>query len=157
VPFVDGPVGYKVPGELRAMISVMSLRPKNLEGNARLAAHQADDDARLRAAGSLGSRPLVVLTSSQLLASQPRWGEGQRQLAALSTDSTAIVAEGSHLIAWEHPDMVIGAVARVVARGREAVAVKGEERGAHPRVLLAGDRETVPSNTGAILPWLRGQ
>jgi pimeloyl-ACP methyl ester carboxylesterase len=120
VPFVDGPVGYKVPGELRTMISVMSLRPKNLEGNARLAAHQADDDARLRAAGSLGSRPLVVLTSSQLLASQPRWGEGQRQLAALSTDSTTIVAEGSHLIAWEHPDLVIGAVARVVARGSEA-------------------------------------
>ena len=42
------------------------------------------------------------------------WAEGQRSLAALSTNSTSIVAEGSHLIAWEHPELVVRAVEQVI-------------------------------------------
>jgi pimeloyl-ACP methyl ester carboxylesterase len=117
VPLIDGPVGYTQPEATRELFAVVSTRPKNLEGNARLAAHQTDDDEQLRAAGTLEDRPLVVLSSSQTTAASANWSEGQRKLTDLSSNSTHILAEGSHLIAWEHPDLVISAIERVVAGG----------------------------------------
>jgi hypothetical protein len=90
-------------------------RPKNLEGNARLAAHHTQDDERLRAAGSLGDRPVVVLGSTEMVGRLAQWGEGQLKLAALSSRGTATIVDGSHMIAWEHPDFVVGAIERVVA------------------------------------------
>jgi pimeloyl-ACP methyl ester carboxylesterase len=117
VPLIDGPVGYTQPQATRQLIAVVSTRPKNLEGNARLAAHQTDDDEQLRAAGTLEDRPLVVLSSSQTTAASANWSEGQRKLTDLSSNSTHVLAEGSHLIAWEHPDLVISAIERVVAGG----------------------------------------
>jgi hypothetical protein len=100
---------------MRELIGIVGTRPKNLEGNARLAAHHTDDDERLRAAGSLGDRPLVVLGSSQMVERLAHWGEGQRRLAALSSSGTATLVDGAHMIAWEHPDVVVSAIDRVVA------------------------------------------
>jgi hypothetical protein len=117
VPLIDGPVGYTLPEATRELIAVVSTRPKNLEGNARLSAQHQADDAQLRAAGTLGDRPLVVLSATQTTAASVNWSEGQRKLAGLSSNSTPILAEGSHLIAWEHPDLVISAIERVVAAG----------------------------------------
>jgi pimeloyl-ACP methyl ester carboxylesterase len=117
VPLIDGPVGYTQPEARRELIAVVSTRPKNLEGNARLSAQHQADDAHLRAAGTLGDRPLVVLSATQTTAASASWRAGQRTLAGLSSNSTQILAEGSHLIAWEHPDLVIGAIERVGAGG----------------------------------------
>jgi pimeloyl-ACP methyl ester carboxylesterase len=118
VLFIDGPAAERLPAEMRELIGILSTRPKNLEGNSRLAAHHTDDDARLRAAGTLGNRPLVVLTSTQMLSEMAHWGEGQGRLAGLSTNSSATIVDGGHMIAWEHPDVVLGAIERVVAASR---------------------------------------
>ena len=42
------------------------------------------------------------------------WQDGQAKLARLSSRSTLVVAEGSHLIAWSHPDLVVSAIQRVL-------------------------------------------
>ena len=110
VPLVDGPVGYSVSEPTRDLIAVLSSRPKNLEGNARLSAQHQANDAELRAAGGLGDRPLVVLSSTDMLERRSLWQDGQAKLARLSSRSTLVVAEGSHLIAWSHPDLVVSAI-----------------------------------------------
>jgi hypothetical protein len=71
-------------------------------------AHHQVDDAQLRAAGSLGDRPVVVLSSVQQLERMPGWNLGQARLASLSSRSMHLIADGSHLIAWQHPDLVVG-------------------------------------------------
>jgi pimeloyl-ACP methyl ester carboxylesterase len=110
VPLVDGPVGYRMPEDLRALIAVISTRPKNQEGNARLAARHQANDAQLRAARGLGDRPLVVLSSLQQVERLVAWDAAQAKLAALSSRGVRTVATGSHLIAWEHPELVVNAV-----------------------------------------------
>jgi pimeloyl-ACP methyl ester carboxylesterase len=46
--------------------------------------------------------------------------EGQKQLAALSTNSALIVAEkSSHVITWDEPEVVLDAIRRVVAAARD--------------------------------------
>ena len=129
VPLIDGPVGGALPAATRELIAVVSLRPQNVAGNARLGANHQADDAALRAAGALGDRPLVVLSSTQFLARRPRWREGQAKLAGLSSRSAHVVADGSHLIAWQHPDLVVSAIGCVLEATADAT------RGA-----LAGDR-----------------
>jgi hypothetical protein len=46
----------------------------------------------------------------------PRWNTGQTKLANLSTRSTRVIADGSHLIAWEHPDLVARAIECVLGQ-----------------------------------------
>ena len=113
VPMLD-PVGARLPEATRELIGVLALRPNNVEGNARLGTRHMADDDRLRSAGTLGARPLVVLTSTEQSAQVARWSAAQQKLATLSSDSTHIVAEGSHLIAWQHPDLVINVIERVL-------------------------------------------
>ena len=77
---------------------------------------RASDDGALQAAPSLGDRPLIVLAAEQTVAHDPIWLEAQRRLAALSSDSRLIIAEGSgHYIQWDHPTLVIDAVRQVIA------------------------------------------
>ena len=85
VPLVDGPVGYTIPESTRELIAILSTRPKNAEGNARLSAQHQANDAQLRAAGGLGDRPLVVLSSTDMLARMRLWHDGQAKLASLSS------------------------------------------------------------------------
>jgi pimeloyl-ACP methyl ester carboxylesterase len=115
VPLIDGQVGYKLPEATRELIAVISTRPKNIEGNARLSAHHQVDDAQLRAAGPLGDRPLVVLSSLQQLEHATGWNRGQAKLASLSSRSMHLITGGSHLIAWQHPDLVVGSIQCVLA------------------------------------------
>ena len=110
VPLVDGPVGYTISESTRELIAILSTRPKNAEGNARLAAQHQANDAKLRAAGGLGDRPLVVLSSTDMLERMTLWHAGQAKLAGLSSRSLHVVANGSHLIAWSHPDLVVSAI-----------------------------------------------
>jgi pimeloyl-ACP methyl ester carboxylesterase len=110
VPFIDGPVGYALSERTRELVAVVSTRPKNLEGNARLAAQQQADDAALRATPSFGDKALVVLSASDTAASLTQWAQAQARLASLSTRSLRLIAQGPHLIAWSHPDVVVAAV-----------------------------------------------
>jgi pimeloyl-ACP methyl ester carboxylesterase len=119
VPLVDGPVGYNMSESTRELITVLSTRPKNLEGNARLAAQHQANDAQLRAAGGLGERPLVVLSSTDMLERMSLWHEAQAKLASLSSRSMYVTASGSHLIAWSHPDLVVSAIRCVLLAGAD--------------------------------------
>ncbi len=132
VPLVDGPVAYNIPESTRELIAVLSTRPKNLEGNARLAAQHQANDAQLRAAGGLGERPLAVLSSTDMSERMRLWQDGQAKLAGLSSRSLHVTAEGSHLIAWSHPDLVVDAIQCVLG--------------------AASDPERRPITDGAIQP-----
>jgi pimeloyl-ACP methyl ester carboxylesterase len=119
LPLVDGPDAEAISEPTRELIAVLSTRPKNVEGNARLAAQHQANDALLRAAGGLGARPLVVLSSSDMLAHMSLWQEGQARLTGLSSRSRHLVADGNHLIAWSHPDLVVSAITCVLTAASE--------------------------------------
>jgi pimeloyl-ACP methyl ester carboxylesterase len=139
VPLIDGPVGYKVPEATRELIAVISTRPKNQAGNARLGANHQVNDVQLRAAGGLGDRPLVVLSSVQQIERMPQWNSAQAKLAALSSRSVRVVADGSHLIAWEHPDLVVSAVECVkLAASDPALGAVGSDLPRSCRETLRG-------------------
>lgn len=82
------------------------------------------ETARLRAPdalGTLGDRPLIVLTHGipfpgSAASAEAGWQEGQRKLAALSNQSELIVAAHSnHMIYLDEPEVVIEAIRRVHA------------------------------------------
>jgi len=85
------------------------------------------NDAELAAAlpGSLGSKPIVVLTTEQYLSLYPGWGAGQEELTRLSTNAVhRFVGPGSeHYVAWQHPELVVAAVDEVLTSVRSGDAV----------------------------------
>jgi hypothetical protein len=51
--------------------------------------------------------------------SESRWAEGQRRLAALSSNGQLLVAQGSsHAVEWDEPGLVIATVREVLAATR---------------------------------------
>jgi pimeloyl-ACP methyl ester carboxylesterase len=82
--------------------------------------------------GSLGDRPLIVITAGKVGAdAEPAWREGwaeaQVRLAALSRRSAHIVAENNgHSLALENPNLVAAAAEAVVAAVRGAPFDVGE-------------------------------
>ncbi len=68
--------------------------------------------------GAFGTLPVVVITHGQpfpgpLAALERHWEEGQRRLAALSTNSRLIVARNSnHMIQDDEPQVVVDAIRR---------------------------------------------
>ena len=85
------------------------------------------NDAELRnaGAGSLGTTPVVVLSTEQYLALYPGWRTAQDELAMLSTNTQhLIVGPGSqHFIAWQDPELVITAMSHVVDAARTGQAL----------------------------------
>jgi pimeloyl-ACP methyl ester carboxylesterase len=85
--------------------------------------------------GALGERPLVVITHvkpfpgpAALL--EPGWAEGQKRLAALSTNSELIAAtKSNHMIHAEQPELVVDAIRRVhaAATGHTPLAARSPE------------------------------
>ena len=77
--------------------------------------------------GSLGDLPLAVITHGQpfpgpFFILEKGWSEGQRRLAALSTDSLLIRANNSnHIIQIDEPALVVDAIRRVHAAARNKV------------------------------------
>lgn len=75
--------------------------------------------------GPLGDRPIAVITHGQKFPPpfdvlEFNWDEGQKRLAALSTNSELIVAEKSgHLIQVDEPELVIAAIRRVWQAARD--------------------------------------
>jgi len=86
-----------------------------------------DDLASLKLAvhvtepANLGHLPLVVITHGQAFPGpfailEKGWTEGQRRLAALSSNSTLIVAHNSnHMIQLDEPAIIVDAVRRVLS------------------------------------------
>jgi hypothetical protein len=72
-----------------------------------------------RGAGSLGTIPVIVITHGQAFPGpfailEKNWGEGQKRLAALSTDSAIIVAKNSnHMIQHDEPELVVSSIRRL--------------------------------------------
>jgi pimeloyl-ACP methyl ester carboxylesterase len=82
-----------------------------------------DDLDQVRATGSLGDMPLVVVaqapSSARAKSFLPVWYELQDDLARLSSRGSRVNAQGSgHMIALERPDVVIAAIRDVVAQCR---------------------------------------
>lgn len=79
------------------------------------------DAEKLGALGSLGDRPLIVLTHGipfpgSAADAEKGWQEGQRKLAELSRQSELIVAARSnHMIYLDEPEVVVEAIRRVHA------------------------------------------
>ncbi len=107
--------------EMRLAMALFASGQRGLDGTTAEGLQRAADDAQLRAASSLGERPLTVLAAEQMMEQKPYWAEAQRRQAALSTNGRLIVAAGSgHAIHWEQPALVVDAVRHVLAqiRGR---------------------------------------
>jgi len=88
----------------------MATRPAAVAATTEKARARASSDELIRHAPSLGDLPLLTIAAGENI-SEPRWAEGQRRLAALSTSGRLIVAERiSHAVAWDDPGLVIAAV-----------------------------------------------
>ena len=78
--------------------------------------------AEAHTAGTLGDRPLVVLSARNIAAPTEfliQWTNAQNDLARLSTRGTQItVAEGAGDLLYDSPDAIAGAVRQVVAQVR---------------------------------------
>ncbi len=87
----------------------------------------ADQESRVqvRGAGSLGDKPLVVLTALGEVEddeTKPVWLKQHADLARLSSQSTRIIAErSSHYIQLDRPDLVVGAIRQVVEAVRRGM------------------------------------
>jgi pimeloyl-ACP methyl ester carboxylesterase len=97
------------------------------------ASRATPDEMTPGAPGSLGDRPLIVLSAGKSDA-DPAWREGwadaQARLAALSRRGVHIVAENSgHSLALENPKLVAAAVEAVVMAARGAPFDASEVQG----------------------------
>lgn len=107
--------------QTRTELALFATGQRGLDATAAESLAMTADNAELRAAPSLGDRPLIVLAADESMNTTPRWPEAQHQQAAMSTSGRLIVVEGSgHYIQLDHPAVVIDAVRQVVtqARGR---------------------------------------
>ena len=107
--------------QTRTELALLATGQRGLDATAAESLAMTADNAELRAAPSLGDRPLIVLAADESMNTTPRWPEAQHQQAAMSTNGRLIVVEGSgHYIQLDHPAVVIDAVRQVVqqARGR---------------------------------------
>lgn len=103
---------------LRQELAVIGTRAVALAATADEARNRAASDDLLRGAPPLGELPLVALAAGQNMA-EPRWAEGQRRLAALSSNGRLVVARGSsHAVHWDDPSLVIEVVREVIAEAR---------------------------------------
>lgn len=99
----------------------------------RALASEFSTAARDRADGSLGDRPLIVLSAGareqpslpveEVVAVERLYAAAHEQLAALSTRGVRrVVPNSRHAIQWDRPQAVIDAVMEVVAAAREGPA-----------------------------------
>jgi pimeloyl-ACP methyl ester carboxylesterase len=118
---------HLLPEEQRSLYVAVEGQPKCFR--AVIAEDAANDarEAQVRAAGTLGNLPLVVLTHGAAAVPpgastiegadeyETVWQELQQETAALSTNSVLIVAEESgHDIMLDQPELVVESVRRVI-------------------------------------------
>ncbi len=104
--------------QTRQEIALLGTEPEALVATVEEGRQRSTSDDLLRNAPSLGDLPLVAIAAGQNMP-EPRWAEGQRRLAALSTRGRLVVAQGSsHAVEWDDPELVIAAVHEVIADAR---------------------------------------
>ena len=119
------------PPEFRSMARAVGCRVSPFRESHEESVHFREDGEQVRAAGSLGNRPLVVVSRDPL----KLWTElptdvekdinqaneaMQQELARLSSASSRVIAKGSgHYIQIQRPDVVIEAVHKVVEQCRQ--------------------------------------
>ena len=119
------------PAEIRPMLRTVECRMGPWREHVAEEGSFEESAEQARAAGPLGSIPLVVLSHdpeklypvpgrSPRPAKEfnPLWEEFQSELALLSTNGSRVIATGSgHYIQYDRPDLVIEAVKKLVAPG----------------------------------------
>lgn len=120
----------KLPDALRDTYLQVGYRSKYFDATLDELAAAPESDAQVRAAGSLGDIPLVVIRHGvpEMFAAMPAdqaekaeavWVELQAALSRLSSRGRLIVAERSgHDIQLDQPDLVVEAVREVIRAGR---------------------------------------
>ncbi len=104
--------------QARVEMALLGTEPEALVATVQEGCERSASDDLLRNAPSLGDLPLVAIAAGQNLP-EPRWAEGQRRLAALSTSGRLVVAQGSsHAVAWDDPELVIATVREVITAAR---------------------------------------
>ena len=104
--------------QTRQEIALLGTEPQALVATVEEGRQRSTSDDLLRNAPMLGDLPLVAIAAGQNMP-EPRWAEGQRRLAALSTSGRLVVAQGSsHAVEWDDPELVIVAVHEVIADAR---------------------------------------
>jgi pimeloyl-ACP methyl ester carboxylesterase len=105
--------------QTRTELALLATGQHGLDATAAESLAMTANNAELRAAPSLGDKPLIVLAADESMNTIPRWPEAQNQQAAMSTNGRLIVVEGSgHYIQLDHPAVVIDAVQQVVTQAR---------------------------------------
>ena len=108
----------------RTAIGVFQARPRQVESTLEEDGAAFESNALLRArsaTGSLGDMPLVVLAAGRTSESDPTWRQAQRLQRRLSSRGELNdVAGGDHALHLQRPDLVIGAVRRVLRPARAA-------------------------------------
>jgi pimeloyl-ACP methyl ester carboxylesterase len=118
------------PPELQAVFRAIDCRLQPWREH--LAEYYSGDEsmAQVRAGGLLGSVPLIVLshapgepTDNFMKAMEKAWEESQENFTHLSTDSTRVIAKGSHHnIQLDRPDAVVAAIQKLVDKYKHRVA-----------------------------------
>jgi pimeloyl-ACP methyl ester carboxylesterase len=111
--------------------AVEALSPYSVHGQYGEMASIEDTTHQLKATapgapGSLGSRPVVVLTRTQYDSDEIRmpWMAMQAELAALSTNSDhRLIAGATHFIHLDDPEAVVQAIRDVVLAARDGASV----------------------------------
>jgi pimeloyl-ACP methyl ester carboxylesterase len=124
---VRKPEASTLPAEIHARTEAVGHSPAFFRGMSTDMKILDRYDTSLRqpgATGRLGDLPLVVITHGQAFPGpmailEKYWEAGQRRLAALSTRGELVVARNSnHMVQLDEPDVVIGAIERVLAAAR---------------------------------------
>ena len=126
LPFETGPAPNGMTSEEWERLLSLERQPGAVAASIQEYSGSANDE-RMRAAVDLGSLPLVVLTAGNAFASSSRvtagklaqvqrdWIQVQGELARQSARGKHVVVAGSgHMIPFEAPDAVIGAVRDVL-------------------------------------------
>jgi pimeloyl-ACP methyl ester carboxylesterase len=118
------------PPELRSMLRAIDCRLQ--PWHEHLAEYYAGNEsmAQVRTVGLLGNIPLIVLShdpgqpaGSFAKDMEKAWDESQEGFTRLSTDSSRVIAQGSHHnIQLDRPDVVIAAIHKVIDECRERSA-----------------------------------
>jgi pimeloyl-ACP methyl ester carboxylesterase len=112
--FSDQPL---VSPALARELALLQTSPEAVSATTAEGLARSANDAEL-ALSTLGSLPLVVIAAKASMDGIAGWPEAQQSLAALSDKGSLIVADTSHSIPFEQPELIADAVLSVLARVR---------------------------------------
>lgn len=132
-----------VPPAIRQIATSSSPRPHSFFAAADEVASlkRASWMSQPQALGTLGDLPLVVIDHGRPFPGPFRivekyWKEGQKRLAALSSNSVFIVAEkSSHMVHFDEPELVVDAIRPIVTAARSRSGYVAAEGTAVPAKL----------------------